>query len=266
MGNFLFGLPGISYTPTASSEDSDHPATNLKLYGNIHEDYRSEVVTSVNIVFDLGANFSGVKLALDACNFTDFNLQANSTDSWASPTVDDDITQIAKPWVQPSSLVTGVQHRYGYFWEPAGFTNLRYIRLLIDAQTPTDGADYFRIGRAGILASTMTVTLNQNPSEFEEDVDSPTGLIEYPNGETAYSLGDDLRWKGSLGWSAFLKSNVADLQALTSLPKDRVLVMFLNHSSSKEDFYFCRRRNSFVYQHQLWGAAQVRSIDFVEAL
>lgn len=267
MAKMTFGLPGIDYTATASSEDSAHPATNLLKYATIHEDYRSTVITAVNIVFDLGAAYSNVKLAMDGCNFTDFNLQANATDSWGSPTIDDDLTQIAKGWVQPHPLISNIQHRYGYFWEPSGFTSLQYIRLAIDAQTPTDGADHFRIGRIAIMQSSALLTLVQNPSwDVEEGSDSPTGKIEYPGGGSYYSEGDDLRWHGSIQWNPFKKANISDTQTLNSIPKDYPIVFFLNSSGNNEDFYFCRRESAFQFTHQSLNAGQITRVDFVEAL
>jgi len=268
MANFLFALPGISYTATPSSEDSNHPATNLKLYGNIQQDYRSEVITEVNIVFDLGNTYSNVLMLMDGCNFTNFALQAHTTDSWGAPTVNNTgLKMVAKPWVQPNTALTGIMHRYAYQWQPSGFTNLRYVRLVIAAQTPTDSAAYFRIGRIAIIASTSQWSLSQNPDwEFEEWSDAPTGKLEYPGGGSYYALGDNLQWRGSIQFDPFLKTYLSEIQALNAIPKDRVIVMCTNISGTKEDFWFCYRESAFEHTHQYVTYSKINRIDFMEAL
>ena len=141
----------LDYTPTASSEDSTFPVTNLLLVGHLRRPWKATTSGAiVNVTLDLGAGNTLSALAadpgifLDDVNVTSLRIQGNSvTTDWVTP-----------PWDQ---AITVAKHkgvaRYKDFRRLADLNvaafAYRYLNIRFPAQSTTDGAVY-RIGRAPV--------------------------------------------------------------------------------------------------------------------
>lgn len=177
MADFKYILEAVPYTPTATSEDSNYPVTNLSVYGNLLRCWKATVATGiVNVTLDFGAGNTFASLAadpglfLDDLNVTSLYIQGNTvTTDWVTP-----------PW---SQAVTITKHegatRYKDFRRLADLSasafTYRYCNLRIPSQTPTDGGNY-RIGR--VWPGTVG-TLLQNPG-YDSDLTIEQDVIETP--------------------------------------------------------------------------------------
>ena len=161
MSNFRLMTSLLTYTPAATSADSNWPVTNLALYTRLTKKWAAAVATGVvDVTLDLGSGntLSGLAadpgIFIDDINVTSIRIQANSSSSWATP-----------PWDQ---AVTVGKHkgvaRYKGFWRfadlSASAVAYRYVNVRITSQTPVDAANY-RISRIGL--GTIT-ELTANPS------------------------------------------------------------------------------------------------------
>lgn len=103
----------IDYTPSSSSEDPVYPLSNMKDLDPIK---KSKILA--NVIFDFSTSTSIASLYLQGCNFQNFTLEGNDTNSWDSPSYSTDLT-----------ITKGILgNRYGLF---EIIFNYRYARLII---------------------------------------------------------------------------------------------------------------------------------------
>lgn len=150
MANFRLITSLLAYTPSATSADSDFPASNLSVLAPLARAWKAAVATGVvDVTLDLGSGntLSGLAadpgIFLDDLNVTSIKLQANSSSSWGSP-----------PWDQSVTISQcGDTRRYKGFIRfadlSASAVNYRYINVRILSQMPTDGTNY-RMARAAL--------------------------------------------------------------------------------------------------------------------
>lgn len=159
MANFRMMLAPLTVTPTATSADSNWPVTNVNILTNLAKKWAAAVATGVvDVTLDLGVGntLSGLAadpgIFLDDLNVTSIKIQANATNSWASPSWEKSVT-VGKH--------KGVS-RYKGFWRfadlDAAAVAYRYVNVRILSQTPTDGANY-RMSRA-VLGNITELTAN----------------------------------------------------------------------------------------------------------
>jgi hypothetical protein len=159
MANFRFLFTPLSYTVTATSADSQFPATNLSVLAPIQRAWKATVATGVvDVTFDFGAGntLSGLAanpgIFIDDANVAALRIQGNSTESWASP-----------PWDQAVTVAKhGKVQRYKDFrtlseLDASAFA-YRYLNLRIPSQASTDGANY-RMARV-VIADITEWTVN----------------------------------------------------------------------------------------------------------
>lgn len=180
MPNFRFILTPLGYTPTASSADSNFPATNLSVLSPLERKWAALVATGiVDITLDFGAGNTLSGLAadpgvfIDDTNVTSIRIQGNSvTTNWVTP-----------PWDQAVTIAKDEQvMRYKTFLRLADLSASafvhRYLNIRILSQTPTDAANY-RIAR---VVAGQILELTVNPS--------------YDSGITRHDEREDVKFLG----------------------------------------------------------------------
>ncbi len=152
----------LNYTPSATSEDPNFLAANLKIYGHPFRPWKATVATGivdVTLDFGVGNTLSGLAsnpgMLVFPMNISSIRIQGNTvTTNWVTP-----------PWDQ---LVTiskdGFDGRYhGGFrladLNAAAFA-YRYLNIRIPSQTPVDGLVY----RIGLVVVGNVVEWSVNPN------------------------------------------------------------------------------------------------------
>lgn len=139
-------LSFTDYTPMATSEQAQFPATALKNYRKPFQPWKatsSGSTVDVTLDFGPGNTLAGLAadpgIVLNPVNIASVRIQGNSTPSWSTP-----------PWDQPVTINKDRQNgRYKGFWrladlDPAALA-YRYLNIRIPAQTSIDSLPY-RIG------------------------------------------------------------------------------------------------------------------------
>lgn len=159
MANFRFLLSLIPFTATATSQDSNFPATNVAQYGSLKKCWKATVQNAiVDVTLDVGAGNTVNGLApdpglfIDDCNLSTVRIQANSvTSNWVTP-----------PWDQTVSINRDdwLRRRKGFFRladlsaTPVAY---RYLNVRITAQAGTDSENY-RIARIALGPTTEVLS------------------------------------------------------------------------------------------------------------
>lgn len=158
MANFRFILNPLTYTPIATSADSNFPATNLSVLYPLERRWQATVATGIiNITLDFGSALTGLAanpgIFIDDLNVTSIRIQGNSvTTDWVTP-----------PWDQAVTIAKDEQvMRYKTFLRLADVNaaafGYRYLNIRILSQTPTDAANY-RIARV-VVGQILELTAN----------------------------------------------------------------------------------------------------------
>jgi hypothetical protein len=140
-------------TVTPSTSAIGNPAANLSTPERPYLTWRSTNISATNIVIDLGSAKNVDKVVLLNANFALCTIESNTSNSWGAPAY-------TSPPIAVRLDPDGIFYRR--VWERAVGTplTLRWIRLVIPAQTPIGGAGYFQLG--GIHLGTWT-TLPLSP-------------------------------------------------------------------------------------------------------
>lgn len=126
---------GASVTP--SSEHADWPAVNVRQPERPLLVWRTTDVTEQTLVVDFGGTTSVSLVALLWANVVTATLQWNPTDSWGAPAFDSGALALGvNPW----------NGRWCLAYAPPAPRTERFLRLVLPAQTPVDGAAYFALG------------------------------------------------------------------------------------------------------------------------
>jgi hypothetical protein len=165
-------------TVAGSTADSVYVAANAKSPHRPFLPWRSTTVASEQtLVFDFQAAVLMELLALINVNFTTFEFQANATDSWGSPTFESgDLTVSRNP----------ENDRYQLVHDPGAPPTLRFLRVRIPAQTPTDGAAYFKVG--GVWAGPATAWPRSLELGTELETVEPQRMVAPDHGGFAQRL------------------------------------------------------------------------------
>jgi len=142
---------------SATSEDSDFPKENIVDRTSPQRAWRStSIAADQRVVIDCGAVQTDLTVYLDWVNFDEFKFQESSdgTSGWS------DIG---------TTRTISKDPMHGVYRYTADITmsSKRYLGILIPAQTPVDGAAYFRIGTFAIPTSIL-------------EADATTTWYEYP--------------------------------------------------------------------------------------
>ena len=233
MANFLFGCNQLLTVSmlTVSSEDVSYPKANMLDLGHLRRHYRSSVITEVTIVIDF-LTAKACKLAfLNDVNFTDVYIQGNATNTWTSPSFNQQYAISQDKRVQ----------RYKLCAILTGF-NYRYMRIKIPAQTPIDGLSAFRIGSL-FVTDTALLTLSKNPShpyEYQAPKAKPYVTEFLSGGAEKINRGDIKIWQGSFGFNYYERTAEDDLWSLDALDEDEYLIFYENMNDTSKG-YLCQR-------------------------
>lgn len=139
-------------TIAASSAAAGYPASNLAAPERPFSPWRSGGGTPLGeqtITFDFGATVALGIVALVRANFLTATVQGHASNSWGSPSYSEAIQTGREP----------TSTRYGRALIPSGTGSpfsYRWLRLVIAAQTPLDGAASFLLG--GLWAGAWLTT------------------------------------------------------------------------------------------------------------
>lgn len=219
---FIFGR-GLTATLsrlllTASSENSAYPVINVINYRNLLRHYRSLVATEVTIVGAWGAGKRLMAIMLNDINFTTFTLQLNNGNTWGAPAYSANFT---------SANDIRVDRRKAYC--VLNIDTFTHFRLVIPAQTPTDGLSVFRIGT--LIPIEQQFELTQNPSMgYSWGVRTPEHrLISYASGQTERSSrGSMARLTLSMSFDPYLRTNVGQIYTMSQVDKSEPVALYEN--------------------------------------
>jgi hypothetical protein len=214
MGNFKFMTDFLDYTPTPSSEVTPlYAAAKVKDYDHLKRAWHTTVVTASSLLVDFGVSKPVGPFLLDDVNYSGIQAAWNDTNSWSNPTIpfqahtvaNDDEVGRGKKLIEP----------------PAGsWGNLRYVKINILAQTPSDGAAYFRTGR--LVFPQTILELTKNPSyglrRMTKEPD-PIENILYNGTPEGVSMGSYKQFRGSIGFNMLKDTDLASIRALNSIPR-----------------------------------------------
>ena len=161
---------------SATSEAGSFPKSNIIDRTSPQRAWRSTGVASDHrIVIDLGSAQTDVTTFMDYVNFDSFKFQesANGTSGWA------DIGSLRTVEMDP---MHGVHRRV----DDITLTGKRYLGIYIPAQTPVDGADYFRIGTFAVPVNVVELdaqTWVEYPLEYAVP-DSNIITNQFPTGRS----------------------------------------------------------------------------------
>lgn len=256
MGNFILGYSAlkddkfVDYVVTASSENADYPATNLKLYSSPKRHTRTLVQTECNYVFDFGSAKAIVAIILVDVNFTGCYIEGNATNEWGSPT-------FRYPAGSGNLTISKDERtqRYSVYIPLIGF-NYEFARLVIPTQTPVDGLNVFRMGSLICLDTKQEFT--QNPTyPYDYSADEKNKEIEFESGGYEdYRLGD-FYWQGTFGFDVHERTYESEIWVLNSLGKDGLLVFYENIGDTSK-VYVCKRRTEIQVS---WEQPNINKID-----
>lgn len=121
-------------TLTSSTEHATYTDANLASPQRPFLPWRSTAITESWVKADFTTAQQLDLVAIVAANVGTVRVEANSTDAWTAPPYSQTVYVSPNPW-------TG---RYQRVVSPG--VAYRYLRILIPAQTPVDGAAYFSLG------------------------------------------------------------------------------------------------------------------------
>lgn len=159
---------------SATTEDGSFPKENVVDRTSPQKAWRSTVTTDTRVVIDLGATQTSLTCYLDWVNFSTFKYQesADGSTGWA------DVTATLTVEKDP---MHGVYRRK----DDITMTGKRYLGIFIPAQTPVDGASYFRIGTFAVPTSIVELDADTTV-EYPFDVALPDSYIvenRFPGGK-----------------------------------------------------------------------------------
>lgn len=161
---------------SATSEAASFPKGNIIDRTSPQRAWRSTGIGSDHrVVIDLGATQTDITCFMDYVNFETFKFQesANGTSGWS------DIGSLRTVAMDP---MHGVYRRV----DDITLTGKRYLGIYIPAQTPVDGASYFRIGTFAVPVNVVELdaaTWVEYPLEYAVP-DSNIITNQFPTGRS----------------------------------------------------------------------------------
>ena len=162
---------------SATSESSEHPKENCIDRNSPQRAWRStSIAADQRVVIDLGAVKTGITCYLDWVNFGTFKYQesADGSTGWSD---------IGTTRTVSKDPMHGVYRRV----DDITLSSKRYLGILIPAQTPVDGAAYFRIGTFCIPTSILEADAEKTWIEYPFEISVPDSNIivnTFPTGRS----------------------------------------------------------------------------------
>jgi len=231
MSNFILSYDFIDYTPTASTEHASFPDDNIADLSSPGAEYRSTNALQTTIVLDTGAAETAVAAVyIGGVNFTSMTIEGNETNSWGAAAF-----QLGAVIGRDAELL-----KYKGFFALTDF-EYRYMRLIIPAQTRTDGEGFYRVGVVVLLSTAAELPINPQynyeraPGWPHEEVELDGGGIE------TLILGLCMRFEAELEFQA-RKTHEAVFHAINAVQPGRPFIFYENgwHSGGTEKAYLVR--------------------------
>lgn len=165
---------------SASSEATSFAKENILDRTSPQKHWRSVGLAQQDIVLDLGTNQTSLTVYLDWVNFTKVQY-AESTAASGQPWTTLQLNGLDDRTIEKDPM-HGVYRRK----DELTLTTKRYLRIRIPAQTPADGAAYFRIGTFAIPTSVVELDA-ETTVEYPFEVTLPESHIvenRFPGGKT----------------------------------------------------------------------------------
>jgi len=200
-------------TLTASSEDSEFPASNTQHHW-WKKYWKSTGVSGEWLKIDLGSAQDIKAFAIKYHNFTTgatLKIQANSSDSWTSPPVDETLNITSDVIVK--------------FWSSA--QNYRWWRIYIDDAGNSDG--YLLVGRVFLGGHVELSRVYSYGFEFQY-ID-PSGIIFSSNGQIATNQKDRYK-RFSYNFRGLTSTDKSNLETIFDSVGQSIPYFFCADSSS----------------------------------
>ncbi len=241
----MFCASFCTYISSASSANASYPATNITNHF-LNRQYRNNSTVNTTVMLDLGSVKSISGVFIDNVNFTNMTLIHSTTTAFtASTSATYTITQDERV------------RRYKIFCPLT--TAVMALKIVIPTQSPVDGSTAFKIGRVNVLTSS-TVTLSADPQFYEP---APKDFIEtndfLSGGYEDISLGTNLVWNGSFGWSARNKSYESELWSINAIGRTND-VFFYENRDNYANAYLCRLRSNISVE---WDEGDIEKINVI---
>lgn len=246
MGNYyqaLIQTTGVTLAP--STESSPALATNVLDWAHPAKYWMTTTTASDGtLVFDMGASPpSCIGLYLGRFNVASgVRLQANATNTWGSPSIDNALT------FTTDSFVNRIQGLFFFNTDRSAITH-RYYRLKIPSGTAvTDGASGFKVSLALPLVSPVEVT---NRPQFRLTVRRAMARAVLPGGEeqrAALSVRQailEMPWEWM--WDPTLNAVTNEESTMLSLAQDEDdPVVVCRNLNKPHQAYLCRREGEIA--------------------
>lgn len=237
-------LASTAYNVVASSENASYPDDNVKTLRNPFREFHSTGAIETTLIFDMATARTLDAVSLVNVNFAGAYFQGATASTWLAP-----------PFRSPSTgnhaisteRVTGRLSLLSTF---STAFNYRYLRLVIPAQTPTDGAAFFRIGGVALVD-----TLRSMPAGFDMGLKmsgkAAAMRMEFASGASERAIVGPKAAQISFSLPSGTVGSTAE-DALWSLDVDEYnLVMLDLNRGRTEEVYFCRKSEISVYSWDL---------------
>lgn len=258
--NFIFGYSSafdnkfLDYTPSMTNPDSNFPASDLKLYEHLNRPCKSSAKTETRIKLDFGAakTFTG-GIMLNDVNFAHAHIEKSTNGTDWTLIQEIDIACDEEVW------------RYKGYW-PFTLDNKQYLSVLIPAQDPVDGLNFFRA--SSIIVVNTKLELLQNPSyDYEKWAAEADPIInKFPSGgEEVISQGDDLITEIRFGFDVLIDAEMTSIKSLNRIRRDQLMVFFENNGNSY-GAYIVRRKSAIEKAETHYQINKVKTIEFREVV
>lgn len=235
MGNFKFGYNFLDYTPVASSEDTNYPASNLKDYAHLARHSRTLVKTECTYTCNFGSAKTLAGILLNDVNFTDAYIEGSANGSSWTYSVHVTITEDKG------------RKRYGIYTPLTAFS-YQYFRIRITAQDPVarypDAAlSVFRIGTLVLCQSALEFTQNPSYPYNRSFMKSEPLINEFlSGGREKISTGDLIHWEGDFSFDLseidVIEDEILEFNAI--IDQVDYMVFFENRGNNSKS-YLCQK-------------------------
>ena len=208
----------LSYTPTASTEATDHPATNLALYDRPQRTWRS---TSAAGSITLGGSGSVAAVFLNNANFATVDISGGAFTSAGIPVPVDLRVARRKIWIE---------------------TPAASLPLTLTPHTPDGGAGFYELGVAVVLGT--VVELSDWPSFPRWTPKQARTITPFPSGGREINEDGPLYLEWTLRNDQFIRSDavpvLAELLAVIGAGAAATPVIWENRGPTEHAYLFQR--------------------------
>lgn len=253
-GHFATPIRTIGSTAQAA-----FPQSNLTEWWAPYRQARAASNVSGTTYFglDFGAAFTPAAIIVGNVNVASIKIQGNATDSWGSPGRDSGALTVTE------DPLTG---RYNYIYEPSSWTtNTRYIRVVSNTATETDGTDVFAVGYILVLTTLSALTTPlADPIGFQ-----PTEAVLSQElsggGDDTVTIGR-VRANISIAQSLFASAQESEVLGLLRQNGRAGAMVFFMDDGDTSQVYVCRRANDATVSLTGYNARQLTPVQLRELI